>query len=142
MSTQLLKTGMSLNPQLKGLYVYFKWPLVQRWQLTDSQRMSIKAFSDQVWIKFLCFCLKNCLFPFLGSLQKWIAHFLLTRKTGKIIRIRHFSSWVNRARISLKLLRTVHLNNNVSSQQRNKIFRLICFNSFRAFKCFKTIGQL
>ena len=55
-----------------------------------------KALSDQVWYKTIleiyAFVFENCLFWFVFSLQKWLANFLVIRRTGEIIRTKDVSS--------------------------------------------------
>jgi len=53
--------------------------------------VSLKAFSDQVWIRYQSFCFLNCSFSFAVSLQKWLAHYLLQEAMKKLTEINTFS---------------------------------------------------
>ena len=52
-----------------------------------------KALSDQVWIRYQCFCFFNLFIVICGFL--WLAHFLLIRNNGEIHRNKHSLSQKN-----------------------------------------------
>ena len=49
----------------------------------------INKLSDQVWIRYPCFCFFSCLFSFAGSLRKWLAHYLRWEAIEKLISMKH-----------------------------------------------------
>jgi len=70
----------------------FQVTLYAKMVMTDLQRYPWKLCLIKYELDFNVFDSLSCLFSFAGSMQKWLAHFLLVRIKGKIFKNKHFSS--------------------------------------------------